>query len=99
MRRLEFDFSAFEDLAWALDPMWAGKSALAAGMLEFEEAIRIWSEAAGREFDPEAFRWWSLFAGVKGLGVWLSCARRFEETEAPEALLGFTGWYCLTRHN
>ncbi len=88
-----------EDLAWALDPMWAGKSALAAGMLEFDEAIRIWSEASGHEFDPAAFRWWSLFTGVKGLAVSLSCARRFEEAKHPEPLWGFTGWRFLARHN
>jgi aminoglycoside phosphotransferase (APT) family kinase protein len=88
-----------EDLAWALDPMWAGKSGLAAGMLPFEEAIRIWSEASGRAFDPAAFAWWSLFSAVKGIAVWLSCGRRYEEDKLPEAILAFSGWYCLGRHN
>jgi aminoglycoside phosphotransferase (APT) family kinase protein len=88
-----------EDLAWALDPLWAGKNGYAAGMLEFDEAISLWSAASGCEFDADAFRWWSLFSNIKGIGIWLSCARRYQEKELPDALLGFSGWYCLLRHN
>lgn len=90
---------AHEDLAWALDPLWAGRSALAAGMLPLDEAIAIWSEASGREFDPAAHAWWSLFSAVKGVAAWLSCARRYADEKLPEPILGFTGWYCLGRHN
>lgn len=93
-----------EDLAWALDPLWSartanGASRLAAGMLEFDEAIAIWSRASRRIFDPEAFRWWSLLAGVKGIAVALSCSRRFSEMDKPDPGLAFTGLHSLIRHN
>jgi aminoglycoside phosphotransferase (APT) family kinase protein len=88
-----------EDLAWALDPLWAGRNGLAAGMLEFDHAIGLWSEASGREFDREAFAWWTLFSTVKGVAIWLSCARRFNDDAGAEPILAFSGWYCLQRHN
>jgi aminoglycoside phosphotransferase (APT) family kinase protein len=88
-----------EDLAWALDPLWAGQNGLAAGMIEFESAIGVWSEASGREFDAQAFAWWSLFSAVKGVAIWLSCARRFNDDKGAEPILAFSGWYCLQKHN
>ena len=88
-----------EDLAWALDPLWATKNGLAAGMLPFDEAIGIWESASGRTFDPATFKWWSLFSSVKGLGVWLSCARRFHDNHEPDPILAFSGWYCRVRHD
>lgn len=88
-----------EDLAWALDPLWAGRNGLAAGVLEFDRVIDVWSEASGREFDAQAFAWWTLFSAVKGVAIWLSCARRFNDDAGAEPILAFSGWYCLQKHN
>lgn len=87
-----------EDLAWALDPLWATRNGLAAGMLPLDEAIGIWESTSGRAFDPAAFQWWSLFASLKGLAIWLSCARRFTDNHEPDPILAFSGWYCRVRH-
>ncbi|MGE0828098.1 MAG: phosphotransferase family protein [Hyphomonadaceae bacterium] len=88
-----------EDVAWALDPVWAGASKLAAGLIDIDEAIKPWQEASGRRFNGEAFRWWSLFANVKGLAIWLSSAKAFHENKNTDPVLAFAGWHFTTRHN
>jgi aminoglycoside phosphotransferase (APT) family kinase protein len=88
-----------EDLAWALDALWVGDSTLAAGLLDFDEAIQLWQQASGRRFDAEAFQWWSLFASLKGLAIWISSAKAFHDGKNSDPILAFSGWYCATRHN
>jgi aminoglycoside phosphotransferase (APT) family kinase protein len=89
-----------EDLAWAMDPLWAlGSGNLAAGLIPFEEAVHIWEEASGLQFEPERFRWWSLFCGVKGLAIWSSAARAYHDGKSKDPMRAFSGWYCAARHN
>jgi aminoglycoside phosphotransferase (APT) family kinase protein len=88
-----------EDLAWALDPLWAGDSGLAAGLLDFDEAVQLWQQASGRRFHADAFQWWSLFASLKGLAIWISSAKAYHDGKNPDPILAFSGWYCATRHN
>lgn len=89
-----------EDLAWALDPLWAqGRHRLAAGLIAMEDAIEIWEDEADQDFDAERFQWWSLFSCVKGVAIWLSSARAFHENRRNDPVLAFSSWYCLTRHN
>jgi aminoglycoside phosphotransferase (APT) family kinase protein len=88
-----------EDLAWALDPLWAGDTGLAAGLLDFDEAVQLWQKASGRRFNAEAFYWWSLFASLKGLAIWISSAKAFHDGKNRDPILAFSGWYCATRHN
>jgi aminoglycoside phosphotransferase (APT) family kinase protein len=89
-----------EDLAWALDPIWClGKPELAAGLIDREEAVKIWENAFGFEFDPERYRWWSLLASVKGLAIWARAAKAYSEGANLSPMTAFTGWYCATRHN
>lgn len=89
-----------EDLAWALDPLWAPVGAtLAAGLIPHVEAIRLWEAASGRQFDAAAFQWWSLFASLKGLAIWLTSARTFHDGKNTDPVLAFSGWYCAVRHN
>jgi len=89
-----------EDLAWALDPLWAlARKDLAAGLVPMEEAIALWEKHSGLEFDAERFRWWSLFASLKGLAIWISSAKAYDAGVNTDPVLGFSGWYCMTRHN
>ncbi|MGE3250848.1 MAG: phosphotransferase family protein [Hyphomonadaceae bacterium] len=88
-----------EDLAWALDPLWASDPKYAAGMIDIEDAIRIWQETSGRRFNAEAFTWWSLFANVKGLAIWISSSKAYHDGKNTDPVLAFSGWYCATRHN
>lgn len=89
-----------EDLAWSLDPLWShGRADLAAGLMPRAEAIRMWESASTLEFEPERFRWWSLFCGVKGLAIWSSAARSYAEGKSRDPMRAFSGWYCATRHN
>ena len=91
---------ALEDLAWALDPLWAqGREDLAAGLIERQEAIALWENGARQKFDSDRFRWWSLFASLKGLAIWISSSKTFHDGKNQEPMLGFTGWYCTARHN
>jgi len=89
-----------EDLAWTLDPLWSlGKPDLAAGLIPQAEAVRIWESQSGLDFEPERFRWWSLFANVKGLAIWTASARSFIDGRTRNPMLAFSGWYCAARHN
>jgi aminoglycoside phosphotransferase (APT) family kinase protein len=89
----------FEDLGWALDPLWSNlRPDLAAGMLPQAEAIALWEQASGLRFDAAAFRWWSLFAAVKGMAIWLSASRAFADGKNTDPVQAFSGWYCSRRH-
>ena len=89
----------YEDLAWATDLLWCGNDmARAAGLISWPEAIGIWQQASGCQFDPVAFEWWSLFAHVKGLGIWLSSARAFADGKNDDLILAFSGWFTLCAH-
>ena len=82
-----------EDLAWALDPLWRhGESGRVAGMLPREEAIGVWEQASGLTLDPAAFKWWELFASVKGQAIWISSAKEYRDGGFAEPILCFSGW-------
>jgi aminoglycoside phosphotransferase (APT) family kinase protein len=88
-----------EDLAWALDPLWRHfDETRAGGMLPPDRAIALWQAASGCRFDAVAFRWWALFASLKGLAIWLSSARAYADGRNTDPVLSFTGWYCTRRH-
>ncbi|MFZ4601138.1 MAG: phosphotransferase family protein [Caulobacterales bacterium] len=90
---------ALEDLAWALDPLWSHGSDLALGAIPRGEAIDIWENASGLSCDPDAMRWWSLFASVKGAAIWLSSSHAFAAGKNTDPVLAFSGWYCTLRHD
>jgi aminoglycoside phosphotransferase (APT) family kinase protein len=89
-----------EDLAWALDPLWSHfQPDSGAGLIGRAQAIALWEKASGCLFDAAAFRWWSLFASVKGMAIWLSSARAYAAGQNPDPVLAFSGWYCARRHD
>lgn len=89
----------YEDLAWATDPLWcSGDSERAAGFIPWPEAIAIWQEASGCVFDPAAFEWWSIFASVKAIGIWISSARTFHDGENTDPILAWSGWFTHAAH-
>lgn len=89
----------YEDLAWATDPFWcANDLERAAGFLPWPEAIAIWQQASGCTFDPAAFEWWSIFAHVKALGIWISSAKAFAEGKNDDPILAWSGWFTHCAH-
>ncbi len=89
-----------EDLAWALDPLWnVVDPALAAGLIPLDEAVSLWEKSSGCRFDPNVFRWWEMFATLKGLGIWLSAGRAFSAGINSDPLLAFSGHYPLAYAN
>jgi len=89
-----------EDLAWALDPLWShGDPARPAGTIPRDAAIAIWRRASGLDFDEAAFRWWEIFASLKGAAIWISAAREYAEGRNPDPVNAFSGLYCLAFHN
>lgn len=89
----------YEDLAWATDPLWCGNDTeRAAGFLPWPEAIAIWQEASGCRFDPAAFEWWSIFAHVKAMGIWISSARAFADGKNDDPILAWSGWFTHAAH-
>jgi aminoglycoside phosphotransferase (APT) family kinase protein len=89
-----------EDLAWSLDPLWGWpERTLAGGLLPREDAIRIWEEASGIAVDREAFRWWQVFASLKGLAIWISSSEDFANGTSKDPILAVAGWVMTDRQN
>jgi aminoglycoside phosphotransferase (APT) family kinase protein len=89
-----------EDLAWSLDPLWGWPDRqLAGGLLPREEAIALWEQASGIAVDREAFRWWQVFASLKGLAIWISSSEDFANGSTKEPILAIAGWMMTDRQN
>jgi aminoglycoside phosphotransferase (APT) family kinase protein len=89
-----------EDLGWALDALWnATPEKTGAGLILREEAIALWEAASGLMFDPHAFRWWEVFASVKGMGIWISSAKAGSDGANTDPILAFSGLYPMVRSN
>lgn len=88
----------YEDLAWSLDPLWHwGQVTHAGQLLPHKEAVKIWEKASGVELDPKAFRWWQIFAAVKGIGIWISSSEDFHNGESKDLILAIAGWLMTDR--
>jgi aminoglycoside phosphotransferase (APT) family kinase protein len=89
-----------EDLAWAMDPLWCnGARDLAAGMIAKHDAIALWKRESGFAFDAASFEWWSLFASVKGMAIWISSAKAFADGKNNDPVLSASAYLCSLRHN
>ena len=49
--------------------------------------------------DPDAFRWWQIFASLKGLAIWISSTENFTKGDTKEPILAVAGWLMTDRHN
>ncbi len=89
-----------EDLAWALDPLWAhGDPSNPAGLVARSEAIALWEAASKLKADARALAWWEVFASLKGAAIWISAACEYAEGRNTDAVNAFSGWYGLAFHN
>jgi len=89
-----------EDLAWSLDPLWGWPDkSLAGGLLPREAAITLWEQASGYRVDRQAFRWWQVFASLKGLAIWISSSEDFANGSTKEPILAIAGWMMTDRQN
>lgn len=87
-----------EDLAWALDPLWSADRENPGGMLPRGEAIALWEKASGLKADPAALSWWTMFASLKGLAIWISSAKEYQSGSNSDPIMAFSGLYCLPFH-
>ena len=81
-----------EDLAWAMDPLWAHGSGRAGAMLAEADAVRVWEAASGLAAEPAALAWWRVFAQVQGVVIWISSAREVIDGRSIDPVLGFAGF-------
>jgi aminoglycoside phosphotransferase (APT) family kinase protein len=89
-----------EDLAWAADPLWGhGDRSRAAATVPLKRAIAWWEAASGRRFNRQAWSWWRLFAGVKGLAIWISSAHEVIRHRSVDPVLLFAALYPYRFHN
>ncbi|MBV8979211.1 MAG: phosphotransferase family protein [Alphaproteobacteria bacterium] len=89
-----------EDLAWALDPLWAHHDpSRPGGMLPRAQSLALWERESGLKAEPQALFWWEVFASFKGLAIWISAAKEFASGTNPDPVNAFSGWYCLAFHN
>jgi aminoglycoside phosphotransferase (APT) family kinase protein len=87
-----------EDLAWSLDPLWCWNQPDLAGLLlPHAQAVRAWEAGSGLTLDPVAFRWWQVFAAVKGIGIWISSSEDFHSGASKAPILAMAGWLMTDR--
>jgi aminoglycoside phosphotransferase (APT) family kinase protein len=87
-----------EDLAWSMDPLWCWNTPQLAGrLLPHTEAVAAWEAGSGLAVDPVAFRWWQVFASLKGLGIWISSSEDFHAGASKAPILGIAGWLMTDR--
>jgi len=83
-----------EDLAWSFMQAWQWtRDGKVGGVLERDDAIRIWEEKSGLLAEPVALHWWDVFSCVKGQGIWLKGAKEFAEGRATDLLFAFTSYW------
>lgn len=89
-----------EDLAWSLDPLWGWpERSLAGGLLPRDQAIALWETSSGMRVDRQIFRWWQVFASLKGLAIWISSSEDFANGSTKEPILAIAGWMMTDRQN
>ena len=88
-----------EDVAWALDTIWAAPGDHPGGMIPAEYGLAIWSEVSGINVDASAMLWWKIFSAVKGMAIWISSAREFAEARNMDPVIAFSGWYPAQAHS
>jgi aminoglycoside phosphotransferase (APT) family kinase protein len=87
-----------EDLAWSMDPLWCWTEPERAGrLLPHKEAVRAWEAGSGLTVDPVAFRWWQVFAALKGIGIWISSSEDFHTGASKAPILAIAGWMMTDR--
>lgn len=87
-----------EDLAWSFDPLWSWREPELVGrLIPHREAVRHWEEASGLVVDPDAFRWWQVFAAVKAIGIWVSSSHDFHSGVNKPLILAIAGWMTTDR--
>lgn len=83
-----------EDLCWALDPLWAFRQPRrAGGMIDRDEACRIWQQVSGLKIDPLGLRWWELFSHLKGLAIWISACKEYHSGANSDPVLAVASGY------
>jgi aminoglycoside phosphotransferase (APT) family kinase protein len=89
----------YEDLGWALDPIWGQMSSeVPGGMIDRDQALRTWTNSSGLTLDPQALAWWELFAQVKGMAIWISSGKEFVDGKNKDPVLAISSWTCTDRH-
>jgi aminoglycoside phosphotransferase (APT) family kinase protein len=83
-----------EDLAWLLSRnYWPGRgSQQLAGVLTEGEAISAWEKASGLRADPDALRWWRLFAHVKATAIWMTGGHQVATGQSSELKYALAHW-------
>jgi hypothetical protein len=68
-------------------------------LLPPSEAIAIWEKSSGLSVDPQHFKWWRIFASLKGLAIWISSTENFQNGESQASILALAGWMMTDRQN
>ena len=90
---------AHEDLAWAMDPLWAHGSDRPGGTIAEADAIATWEAASGLACNAPTLHWWRVYAQVMGLAIWISSAREVADGRSVDPVLMFAGLYPYRFHN
>ena len=83
-----------EDLAWSFMEAWEwARDGKKGGIIDREEAIRVYEAASGSTIDRAALHWWEVFSGVKGQGIWLTGARSYQDGRTQELMMPLTAYW------
>ncbi|MFT7128717.1 MAG: aminoglycoside phosphotransferase (APT) family kinase protein [Gammaproteobacteria bacterium] len=88
-----------EDLGWAMNELWAYNSPQTpCGLIDKSRAISIWEKSSGITFNEDTYRWWSIFNTIKGLGIWISSAKEYQQGKNHDPVLALSAWICTPSH-
>jgi aminoglycoside phosphotransferase (APT) family kinase protein len=82
-----------EDLAWSFMEVWEARNGKKGGIIDAEDAIRIYEDAAGFKVDRDALHWWDLFSGLKGQGIWITGTDSYQKGQTSELILPMTSYW------
>ena len=90
---------AHEDLAWAMDPLWAHGSDRPGATCNEADALRHWQAASGLTVDSAALRWWRVEAQLMGLAIWISSGAEVASARNIDPVMVFSSLYPYRWHN
>jgi aminoglycoside phosphotransferase (APT) family kinase protein len=83
-----------EDLAWSFNEVWEwARDGKKGGIIEMDDAIRVYEDAAGFKVDRAALHWWDVFNGVKAQGIWVTGTDSFQKGQTNELILPMTSYW------
>jgi aminoglycoside phosphotransferase (APT) family kinase protein len=83
-----------EDIAWSFMEAWEwARDGKKGGIIDADEAIRAYEDAAGFKVDRDALHWWEVFSGVKAQGIWVTGTDSYQKGQTHELIIPYSSYW------